>query len=110
MRKLAPILLLLPFSAGCNVAGYGEFGILAPDYDDASNRASIEVLAEDVVGRDCVPVYLIWMPRQPSYTRAVAEAIGKVPGANVMRSATFDFQDLVFATCVRVRGDVGRLQ
>src|SRR5262245_48401807 len=101
MRTFATLLLLA--LAGCRSTSVDEVGILAPDYAGPP----IEVLATDVVGEDCVSVFSFFT--QPSYGKAVADAVRKVEGATVMRNASFLYQDRVFEACTRVKGDVGRL-
>ena len=100
MRRVGSALLLL--LAGCKTP-VDEVGILAPDYEGPP----IEVLARDVVGEDCVSAFSLLA--QPSYGKAVADAVAKVEGATVMRNASFQYQDRVFELCTRVTGDVGRL-
>jgi hypothetical protein len=102
MRTFATLPLLLAL-VGCRSTSVDEVGILAPDYDGPP----IEVLATDVVGEDCVSAFSLLA--QPSYGKAVADAVAKVEGATVMRNASFQYQDRVFELCTRVKGDVGRL-
>lgn len=82
---------------------FGELRMLAPDY----HGAPIEVLARDVEGEHCVFVYSF---DQPSYGKAIADALHKVPGANVMQDVSFEYQQKVFWICAWVKGDAGRFK
>ena len=91
---------------GCQTVSFsfGELRMLAPEYQGAA----VDVLAKDVEGEDCVSVY--GAPDQPSYGKAIANALQKVPGANVMQDVSFEIQQRFFWNCTWVKGDAGRFK
>ncbi|MFQ5468001.1 MAG: hypothetical protein ACE5DS_07685, partial [Kiloniellaceae bacterium] len=91
-------------ACGCQPMSFGRLGVLAPDYQDAR----IEVLARDVEGEDCLSIYSF--DPEPSYEMALRDALMKVPGANVMKDVSFEFQTRVFWVCAWVKGDAGRFK
>jgi hypothetical protein len=82
----------------------GELTLLAPDYKDAP----IDVLARDVEGEDCVYQWTFIL--NPSYGKAIANALAKIPRANVMQDVSFEFQDRFFWYCAWVKGNAGRFR
>lgn len=91
-------------SCACRTFDVGDLAMLAPDY----HSASIDVLARDVEGEDCVSVYDSFV--LPSYGKAIANALQKVPKANVMRDVSFEYQTRFFWNCAWVKGNAGKFR
>ena len=100
------IVCVIVATAGCTntTVNFGELGMLAPNYQGAR----IEVLASDVEGKHCVSVYSF--TSSPSYGKALANALNKIPTANVMRDVSFEFQNRFLWHCTWVKGDAGKFQ
>jgi hypothetical protein len=111
------MLLLAIFAAGCAQPPIAELafattkpGVIAP-----------EILRSGVEGEHCFSQSVVavvlrppWLARLADHGRAVADALARVPDANVLVNASVSVrveQWLLFQrTCAVVRGDAGRLR
>lgn len=110
MRTALGLLLVAALSSGC-ATRLGDLSLVA----SKSVGLTPEVMQRGVEGEDCVHL-LLFLPLgslNPNLQEAMDNALAKVPEANAMSDLAV-YNDTVFTliynrTCLRVRGDVGRL-
>jgi uncharacterized OsmC-like protein len=93
-------------ACSCQTVSLGEMAMLSPDYKDVR----IDVLARDVEGEDCVSTMFNFDVVVPSFGEAIADALRKVPEANVMQDVSFELQTRFGSNCAWVKGNAGKFR